>query len=806
MFRNWLTVAWRNLFRHKGYSFLTIFGLAVGMAGSILILLYVRDELRFDRYPPAADRVYRIAVDVTTPNRGALRTARTPDPWAPVLVQDYPEIEAYARFKTPLVSWLVGNEANDKKFHEEGFYFADPGAFRIFGWRMLRGDPETALAEPNVLVLTESAAERYFGADDPMGKTLRLDNAYDFAVTGIMEDVPAASHMTFDILASYASLDANPIYGDLQNSTMDRNGLAPQVYTYLLLRSGADPSTLEAKFPNFLQRYLGNQIARIEVEIEPFLQPLTSIHLHSDLDDELQPNSTVGYIYIFSAVAVFILAVACINFMNLATARSAGRAQEVGLRKIVGAERRDIVRQFLGESLFQACFSLALALVLTWTLLPVFRTLSGKDVSLRFSDPWLLAAFAGIVLFTGFFSGSYPALFLSGFLPANVLRGSIKAGRMSGVLRKILVVFQFTISVVFIIGTFVVYSQLRFLGAKSLGFSKENVVILRLGDPRARPLFQTFKEMALQRPEVLSATAATSFPGGLSNTAFLNPEGAPPGERFAVEFNFVDYDYLETLGIDLTAGRDFSRDHPTDLNQAFILNESAVRLFGWQASPLEKRIPFGNARGQVIGVVRDFNTRSLHHRIEPLVLHLAPNPDPLYYAAVKIDPGDVPGTLAFLEDCWRRVYPHDPFIYSFLEDDLDALYRNEELRGQIFVAFSILTVIIACLGLLGLASFSAERRSKEIGIRKVLGAPVTGLVGLLAREFMGLVLLANIIAWPMAYFVMHRWLRSFAYRTAPAPWIFPLVGALSCAIALLTVGFQSIRAALANPVDAIRAE
>ncbi len=806
MFKNWLTVALRNLRRQKGYSFLTIFGLAVGMAGSILILLYLRDELGYDRYAPHADRIFRLAIEAQTPNRGALRTARTPSPWAPVLVQDYPEVEGYVRFKTPLVSWLVGNESNDRKFHERGFYFADPGSVRIFGWRMLRGDPETALTEPNSLILTRSAAARYFGSEDPLGKILRLDNTYDFAVTGVIEDVPRNSHITFDILASFASLDANPIYGDIQNGTMERNGLAPQVYTYLLLRVGTEPSGFEAKLPGFVERYLGSQLAPTNIEVRPFLQPLTSIHLRSDIDAELGPNSSIGYIYIFSAVAFFILAIACINFMNLATARSAARAQEVGLRKIVGAERGQIIRQFLGESFFLSCLSLGLALLLTWTLLPVFGSLSGKELSLRLSDPWLLTGLVGIILFTGFFSGSYPALYLSGFLPGNILRGSIKAGRTSALLRKILVVFQFAISVVFIIGTVVVYRQLRFIGEKPLGFSKENVVILRLGDPRARPLFQSFKERALQDPGVLSVTAATSFPGGLPNTAFLRPEGAPPGEQIAVEFNMVDYGFLETLGIELSAGRDFSRDYPTDRLQAYIFNEAAVRAFGWADDPLGKQIPLGDLSGRVIGVVRDFHTESLHNRIDPLVLHLAPSPDPLHFGAVRISPENVQETLAFLESRWREVYPHDPFVYSFLEDDLGALYRNEALRGRIFVAFSVLTIIIASLGLLGLASFSAERRAKEIGIRKVLGARVSGLVGLLAREFIGLVLLANAIAWPLAYFFMHRWLRGFAYRTSLDLWIFPLVALMACVIAILTVGFQALRAALADPVAAIRTE
>ena len=806
MIRNWFKVAFRNLLRHKGYSLINLLGLAVGLTCAILILLYVRDELSFDRYAPKADSIYRLALEAQTANRGLVRTARTPPPWAPALARDYPEVLDFVRIKTPLVSWLVGYEERDRRFNEKGFYFADPSVFEVFGLRLLRGDPETALKEPNSLVLTEKAAARYFGREDPLGKVLRIDNTYDFRVTGIVQDVPRRSHIGFDILASFESLNVLPIYGGGRYDTFERSGLNPDVYTYLLLKDGTDPAVLERKMPAFLQARLGRQLAQANVRLTPFLQPLVDIHLRSNLDAELRANSSVSDLYIYTAVALFILAIACINFMNLATARSAGRAREVGIRKVVGAERRQLVGQFLGESLLLAMISLVLALALAKLLLPAFGALAGKALSLSFADPLLLLGGFALALVVGTASGSYPAFFLSAFRPANVLKGSFHPGGSNVLLRKALVVFQFGIALVFIIGTAVVYEQIRYIRTKPLGFDKTNVVVLPLGDPRARPLFQAFKDRVLQSPGVLAASGATSLPGGLVNVALVVPEGAPPDGQAAVDFNLVGYDFFRTLGIAFAAGRDFSRQFPSDLQQAVILNETAVRFFGWKDSPLDKRVRLGNLDCRVIGVVKDYHVKSFHDRVGPLVVHLSPTPDGLLYAALKIGPKDTQATLAAIEGQWRQVYPHDPFVYSFLEDDFDGLTRAEDARGRVFLAFSALTVFIACLGLFGLASFSAEQRKKEVGIRKVLGASASGLTGMLTMDFVKLVLLSCVVAGPVAYFVMSRWLRGFAYRVRMGWWIFPAAAVLAVFVALLTVGFQAVRAALANPADSVRIE
>jgi putative ABC transport system permease protein len=804
LFSNYLKVAIRNFLKHKGYSFINLFGLAVGMSCSILIVLFIRDEFRYDRYVPKADQVYRLALRAQTRDRGLIQTARTPPPWAPALAADYPEIEGYVRMKTPLVSWLISYEAGDKRFHEKGFYFADAAVFDFFGFEMIKGDPETALRAPRSVVLTETAARKYFGDDDPMNRILRADNTYDFRVTGIMRDVPRNSHFSFDILASFESLVVLPIYSGNAYVDFQRNGLNPDVYTYLRLKNGVRPVEFEKKMPGFLDKYLAHQISQIGIRIEPFLQPLLRIHLHSNIEAEIGANSSITTVTIFSAVASFILLVACINFMNLATARSAGRAQEVGLRKVVGAERRQLISQFLGETLFMAVLALLLSLAFSKVLLPVFKVLSGKELSLSLTSGSLILSLVGITLLVGLIAGSYPALFLSSFQPANVIRGSIKSGQAAGRLRQGLVVFQFAVSIVFIIGTGIVFSQLKFVQDKRLGFDKENVIVLSLGDPRARVVYRTFIDRVIQNPDVVSAAGTSSLPGGLTNMGFVRPEGADVSEQVPMELIICDHDFIKTMGIELAAGRDFSLDHSTDVQEALLLNETAVGQLGWEGQPLNKQIFFGNLSNRVIGVVKDFHVKSLHTKIGALFLHLAPHPDPIHYIAVRIRPGNIGRTLSGIEKAWREVYPHDPFAYSFLDEDLDHLYRAEELRSRVFLAFSVLTILIACLGLFGLASFTAEQKTKEIGIRKVLGASTASLVRLLTKEFMKLVLLASLVSWPIAYVIMRNWLRSFAYRTEMGPETFAMATVLAVLIALLTVGYQALKASLSNPADAIR--
>ena len=807
MLKNYFKIAFRNIRNSKGYSFINLLGLAIGMACCLLVFFYIQDELSYDRGPEKAGRIYRMVMDFETPDRGLIQTARTPPPWAPAMMEDFPEIENSVRFKTPLVSWLIGNDDADKRFHESGFYFADAAVFKLFDYALLQGDPQTALKEPNTLVLTETAAKKYFGDENPMGKTLRADNTYDLVVTGVMQDPPPNSHIRFDILASFDTLSVLPIYGGVEYATFQRSGLFPDIYTYILLAEGARPEDIEGKMPGFMQKYLGGQMARLNLKLKSTFQPLTKIHLHSNLEAEMSANSDISYIYIFAAVAMFILLIACINFMNLATARSAGRAREVGLRKVIGATKRQLVFQFLGESILMALLSMLLALGLAALLLPAFNALSGKSLGFALMNGGTLSMIIGIALFVGFLSGSYPSFYLSAFRPAVAVRGRLKLTSSNLFLRKVLVVFQFAVSVVFIIGTAVVSGQLRYVQNTRLGFEKRNVIVLPMGDPRARQIYQSFKDRVLMNPDVSAVTGANIMPGGLMNILIFRPEGVPAGQEITMETVFVDHDFLETLGIELIAGRTFSQEYPTDIRSAFILNETAVKQLGWEQGPLGKQIVIpGFKQGNVIGVAEDFHMKSLHQRIEPLVIQIAPDPDILHYLAIRYIPGNIPRTLEHIESSWHAVYPHDPFNYSFLDQDFDRLYRAEKLRGRVFATFALLTVFIACLGLLGLASFTAEQRTKEIGIRKVLGASVPSIMRLLSREFALLVLISAVIAWPLAYTLMHQWLQNFAYRTGMSVWVFLLAAVIAVGIALFTVSFQAFRASLADPVDTLRTE
>lgn len=806
MLKNYIKTALRNISRNKGFTTINISGLAIGMACCILVLLYTNDEFSFDRYPQQSDQIYRLVMGVTSQERGEIQTARTPPPWAPALANDYPEVEDYVRFKTPLVSWLISYEEKDKRFHEKGFYFADPSVFEFFNFALIKGYPKTALSEPNTVVLTESAAKKYFGDEDPINKILRADNTYDFNVVGIIKDVPKHSHITFDILASFKTLSTFAIYGGIEYETFRFMGLAPDNYTYLRLKKGTSSDQFLYKFPQFFEKYISTQMEQLGLKIKPQLQPLKNIHLHSNIEAELQANSDINYIYIFSAIALFVLIIACINFMNLSTALSSKRASEVGLRKVVGAYRSQLIIQFLVETIFLTFIALFLAFILVQLLLPLFNYFSGKELSLAFNNPWNILGIIGIVVFVGILSGSYPAFMLSSFQPATVLKGGVKAGSLNAVLRKVLVLIQFSISIIFIIGTGIVYSQLKFIQNRELGFNKEQVVVLPFGDPRARQIYLSYENLITQNPNVVAASGVSSLPGGLINNAAIRTEGMAPDQTVLVEFLFGDHDFLDVMGIELAAGRNFSLDFPTDTLAAFILNETAINQFGWQDSPLEKRIQLGGWQGRVIGVVKDFHVKSLYQRIEPLMIHIAPNPDAYHYFAVKIKAENFQETLNFLEVKWKQVYPHDPFVYSFLDEDFDSQYRTEQLRGNIFISFSILAIFIACLGLFGLAAFTAEQRTKEIGIRKVLGASESGIVFRLSKEFTIWVLLANFIAWPVAFLAMDKWLQNFAYRTGIPMWIFFVAAVIALLIALITVSYQAIKAASSNPVEALRYE
>jgi putative ABC transport system permease protein len=756
----------------------------------------VQDELSYDRYHENAGQIYRvITISNEDPSQG---NARVGAPWGPALQRDYPEVLRSVRFR------FFGRSSiscGDKRFYEEGGLYADSTVFEAFTFPLLKGNPQTALARPNTVVISEAMARKYFGDENPIGKTLNVDNESDLQVTGVMKNVRRNSHFRFDFLVSFATYD----FWDLNEWRMNN------FHVYLLLAEDYPAAALENKFPEFVAKYVDEQA---DERFTAQLQPITSIHLHSHLFRELEANSDIAYVYIFSAIALFVLLIACVNFMNLATARSASRAREIGLRKVVGAQRAQLIRQFLGESILLSFIALFLTIGLVELLLPTFNHLSGKELSIDYGEnPLLTFGLIGITLFVGVISGAYPAIFLSSFRPATVLKATPKAGASGSLLRKGLVVVQFAISVVLIVGTGIVYQQLGYISSKRLGFNKEQVLVVRMQNEALKQKYELIKNELSQHPNVASVAATSGLLGGGDWGMPFGFEGAQHEEKFSARVLVVDHDYVETMQMKMIAGRNFSRDFPTDASEAFLINETAARQLGWE-SPIGKYLErpasrnddgsWNWQRGRIIGVVQDFHFRSLHEKIDPMIMYM--QPASLSYFFVRMQASQIPAALAYLEEKWHAFEPNLPFDYFFLDEVFDQMYRAERHLGKIFGTFSFLAIFIACLGLFGLAAFAAEQRTKEIGVRKVLGATVGSIVLLVSREFARLVLIAFVFAAPVAYYLMSQWLQNFAYRTGIGWWVIAMAGVLAFGIALLTVSYQAIRAALTNPVEALRYE
>jgi len=808
--KSYLTIALRTLIRQKGYTAINIIGLAIGMASCILILLYVQDELSYDRHHEKAGQIYRLANEAHIGGQ-QIRSAQSPTPWGPALAREFPEVLQAMRFKTPNSQWLL--KYDGKEFWEKGFFFADSTVFDLFSYSFIRGNPQTALNAPFTVVINQSTAKKYFGDDDPMGKVINAEDFLMLTVTGIIEDPPVNSHFHFDLLVSFSSFGTPPgqnMYGDLYRGDFSNFGLNPVIYTYLLLQKDYPVADLEKKFPDFFEKNMGAQLAQRGIELNPFLQPVTDIHLYSNLDAEMGANGDILYVYIFSALAVIIILIACINFMNQATARSANRAQEVGMRKVVGAQRGQLIQQFLGESVILALTALFLSIGLVYLLTPLFNNLNGKTLGLDLSDWTVLFSLLGIALTVGLLAGSYPAFFLSAFRPAVVLKGTLKAGSTNTALRKILVVAQFAISIVMIVGTITVYNQLEYIRNMKLGFDKEHVINMPLANIFMSQRYQeTFKDVITQHPNVLGATGASSMPGGLFNVGTIRPPGTSEEENRTVQVLVADYEYLPTMGMELAAGRNFSLDFGTDPQNAVILNETAVQAMGWD-NPVGQLIALGG-RGQnlrtVVGVVKDFHLKSVHQKIEPLIIFPSLQPGPLWYASIKIRGENTSDTMAFLEQSWAEIYAYFPYTFSFMDEDYDQLYANEQRLETVFGAFALFSILITCLGLFALASFMTAQRTKEIGIRKVLGASIPNILVLLSRDFTILVLVAFIIAAPAAYYLMDQWwLQSFAYRLDLGLGPFALAGIISLLIAWLTVGYHAAKIAQMNPVETLKYE
>ena len=804
MVKNYLKIALRNLLKFKAYSFINIFGLAIGIAACMMILLYIYDELSYDKFNTKADQIYRVhTIGKLAGNQ--LNIAVSPPPLGETLVRDYPEVIQYTRL-LPNQTMLI--RYKDNVFNETNFFWADSTVFDVFTIPFVEGDPKTALTQPHTVVLTEKLAKKYFGKEDPIDKIMNFEDGTPYTVKGIVKNCPSNAHFHYDMFASIASLG-------LPNTAFWFNN---NFYTYIVLKKGIPGSELEAKLPEFVTKYAGpqlreifgvtfEQLKRTGNNYEFHLQPLTDIHLNSHLDYELEPNSDIKYIYIFSIIALFILLIACINFMNLSTARSAIRSKEVGIRKVLGSNKIQLVKQFLSESVLMTFIAVIIAIALVEIFLPSFSNLAGKDLHTSyFNNLIVIPALILAVIIVGLIAGSYPAFFLSSFKPVTVLKGKLNHNGSTW-LRSGLVVFQFAVSIFLFIGTFIIYGQLKYVQEKNLGFDREHVIVVQ----RAWALenqAQTFKNELMNDTHIVSASNTDNLPGRIFGQTVFKPEEAQSPQQYILAVMSTDYNFAKTLKLKLTEGRYFTPENVSD-SQAVILNESGVKLMGIK-NPVGKRLvlpgrnPGESVLFNIIGVLKDFHFESLHQKIRPLVIFL--NRGQTAYLPVRIRPGDIPGSISFIEKEWKKFVPNKPFEYFFLDDDYNKLYQSEQKTGEIFTVFSVLAIFIACLGLFGLAAFTAERRTKEIGIRKVLGASVPGIVMLLSKEFTRWVLVANIIAWPLAYYFMSNWLQNFAYRMDPGWATFLISAVIALLIALLTVSFQAVKVAIANPVNALRSE
>jgi putative ABC transport system permease protein len=804
MLKNYIKISLRNISRNKLYSVLNIAGLAIGIACCILILFYVQDELSYDRFNDKADNIFRIVPTFTTSER-TMYMGTNAHVMGPMLKEEFPEVDNYVRFTSygsPKVLTY-----GDISFSEEKFVWADGSVFDIFSFELLQGNPKEALVNPNTLVISEKVAEKYFGNDSPLGKSILLNHNTLYTVTGVMKNIPKTSHITPDILASFSTLGLKPS----TNIAMD---LLNQVnyYTYLLLRPGSSSTIIEQKFTESINKKIAVILKSLGGTAELELQPLTRIYLHSDRENELERTGDMAYVWLFTGIGLFILLLACLNFMNLSTARSANRAKEVGLRKVVGAHKPQLIRQFLGESMILTSIAFLLSGLLVMVTMPVFRNISGKDLTLQsFLNPVFLLGLFGLFFIISLIGGSYPAFFLSAFRPVEVIQGALRRGAKSSALRIVLVSFQFAVSIILIIGTFTVSRQLNYIRSKNLGYDKEHVISIQMRNPETQKKFEAIKEAVRRYPSVLNVSASTSTPLGFNDFSVHHAEGKPEDESMMLFANMVDEDFIDAYKIEIVQGRNFSKDFPTDLGNAILINEAAVRKLGWQDKAVGKHIDRFATMGEkiphkIVGIVKDYHFQSLHEQIQPLMLYYSSPYGNYNMLSVRARPENIQDTLAFLETTWKQFDTQFPFEFSFVDDQYDATYRTEVRLGKLFGYFTSLAILIGCLGLFGLTSFTTEQRTKEIGIRKILGASVSGVIFLLVRDFIKWVFLAVVVAWPIGYFVMRDWLQNFAYRASLGVWIFLSAALLALSISVLTVSYQSIKAALANPANSLKYE
>ncbi|HYK47220.1 MAG TPA: ABC transporter permease [Parafilimonas sp.] len=806
MFKNYLKVALRNLWKNKAFSAINIIGLATGLAVCLLIVLYVINELAYDKYNVNADRIYRIDADIYF-NNTQFTSATTPEPLGPTLMREFPHVEQMVRFNS---QGDISIKKGAQTIQDQHAVFTDSTFFKVFSIHMIEGDPNTALNEPNSIVIDETAAKRYFNSTDVLGKTLYVDNSTNCKITGVIKDIPQQSHFHFSFLRPLMDT-----YRGNANEWLSNND-----QSYILVKPGVTQATIQADVDKVVKKYVYAELQSLfhatpeEMERQGnyfrfHLMPLTDIHLYSDKSYEFEANGNITYVYIFSLIAIFILLIACVNFMNLSTARSSNRAKEVGVRKVAGSLRSHLITQFLTESVLISFFSLLLAITLAALLLPLFNQLAGKEmhVSTLFSS-WLLIALVSLVLLVGVIAGSYPAFYLSSFQPIDVLKGHIAKGFRNSWLRSSLVVFQFCISIILIIGTIVIYTQLNYLRSREIGYDREQVLILHNTWPLDKQI-KSFRQELLKMPGVENATITSNLPtannfnqNGWFRDATLDANKAVVFTDFRVDEN-----YIPTLGMQMAKGRNFSLDFPSD-SAAVILNEAAVQLLGLK-DPLNqllyRPVDDGAKPGafHIVGVVKDFNYSTMHDKVGPLIIEFGENNGSI---ALRINSKNIPTLMRNVQAKWNSFVPGQPFNYTFMDADFNNVYKADQRTGKLFISFAVFAIFIACLGLFGLVTYAAEQRTKEIGIRKVLGANVGGIVTMLSKDFAKLVLIASLIAFPVGWLAMNKWLEGFAYRINISWWVFIVAGVGAIAIALITVSVQAIRAAVANPVRSLRTE
>jgi putative ABC transport system permease protein len=816
MIKNYFIVAFRNLAKYRFYSLINIFGLTIGITACLVILLFVRFELSYDQYNVNAERIYRVDWDLLLSGNYFNKAAVTP-PMAGTMVRDYPEIEAATRFRS-MGSFLFKRE--DENTVEWRVVYADNDVFKIFTIPFISGDPATALKDPYSMVISEKSAAQFFPDGDALGKVLIKDNKDAYKITGIFKDIPDNSHFHYRMFLSMEGLA----------ESKNNYWIGSPYNTYILLRKGADPKALEAKLPGMVEKYLVPQAASVlgATFMEDFksngnsltlhLRPLLDIHLHSNLQNELEANGDIAYVYLLTGIALFILVIACINFMNLATARSTTRAREVGIRKVMGSDRKALVLQFLAESIILSLLSFVLALALTEYALGIFNDFTDLSLTIPWNNVlFYLSVIVGAV-FVGIMAGLYPALVLSGFRTAAVLQGKLTKGPNSFFLRSALVIFQFFISIFLIIVTIALYQQMNFIKNKKLGFNKENVIILR-EVYNASDKLPIIRDEILKNNYILNGTISAYFPGPGSarKTPLLWKYGSDPTPDNSVNAEkwTVDYDYIPTMGMEIVAGRNFSRDFPSD-STAVILNETAVRRLDFGEDAIGQRIatqkdnPDGSQDRNkqetwtVIGVVKDFNFESLHENVGPLGLFFGT--DKRSFLTFRYDAARTDQVIEMIRDTWKKMAPGEPFNYSFLNQDFERMYTSEQKLGKLFAVFSSLAIIIACMGLFALTAFTTEQRTKEIGIRKVMGASMQNIILLLSKEFSRLIIISFILATPLAWYGIYWYFQKYAYKTSISPLVYFGAGMLAFLLACLTMWYQSIRAANTNPVKTLRSE